>query len=88
MALIARLDEPTMLAAARFAVMSLVILPLLPAGPFGPAPGIQAARIVDARAVVFGHELRRIYRAARQPIQQATRSQDCSAGWFPRRASR
>jgi uncharacterized membrane protein (DUF4010 family) len=38
---IGRLDEPTMLAAARFAVMSLVILPLLPEGPFGPAPGIK-----------------------------------------------
>lgn len=38
---IERLDEPTMLAAARFAVMSLVILPLLPGGPFGPGPGIK-----------------------------------------------
>ena len=36
-----RLDEPTMLAAARFAVMSIVILPLLPEGPFGPGPGIK-----------------------------------------------
>jgi uncharacterized membrane protein (DUF4010 family) len=36
-----RLDEPTMLAVARFAVMSLVILPLLPEGPFGPEPGIR-----------------------------------------------
>lgn len=39
--LIARLDEPTLIAAARFAVMSAVILPLLPAGPYGPAPGIR-----------------------------------------------
>ena len=39
--LVARLDEPTMLAAARFAVMSVVILPLLPVGPFGPSPGIK-----------------------------------------------
>jgi len=38
---VARLDEPTLLAAARFAVMSLVILPLLPQGPFGPGPGIK-----------------------------------------------
>lgn len=38
---VARLDEPTMLAAARFAVMSVVILPLLPEGPYGPAPGIR-----------------------------------------------
>jgi uncharacterized membrane protein (DUF4010 family) len=36
-----RLDELTMLAAARFAVMSIVILPLLPEGPFGPGPGIK-----------------------------------------------
>lgn len=39
--MVARLDEPTMLAAARFAVMSVVVLPLLPVGPFGPAPGIK-----------------------------------------------
>jgi uncharacterized membrane protein (DUF4010 family) len=39
--LVSKLDEPTMLAAARFAVMSAVILPLLPEGPFGPGPGIK-----------------------------------------------
>lgn len=39
--LVERLDEPTMLAAARFGVMSIVILPLLPEGPFGPGPGIR-----------------------------------------------
>jgi uncharacterized membrane protein (DUF4010 family) len=39
--LVAKLDEPTMLAAARFAVMSAVILPLLPEGPFGPGPGVK-----------------------------------------------
>jgi uncharacterized membrane protein (DUF4010 family) len=39
--LVAKLDEPTLLAAARFAVMSAVILPLLPTGPFGPGPGIK-----------------------------------------------
>ncbi|MGH9218058.1 MAG: MgtC/SapB family protein [Vicinamibacterales bacterium] len=39
--LVARLDEPTMLAAARFAVISVVVLPLLPEGPLGPAPGVR-----------------------------------------------
>jgi uncharacterized membrane protein (DUF4010 family) len=39
--MVARLDEPTMLAAARFAVMSAVILPLLPEGPYGPGPGVR-----------------------------------------------
>ena len=39
--MVEKLDEPTMLAAARFAVMSAVILPLLPEGPFGPGPGIR-----------------------------------------------
>ena len=38
---VARLDEPTMIAAARFAVMSVVVLPLLPEGPLGPPPGIR-----------------------------------------------
>ena len=36
-----RLDNTMLLAAARVAVMSAVILPLLPEGPFGPAPGIR-----------------------------------------------
>src|SRR5690349_21481930 len=39
--MVARLDEPMLLAAARFAVMSAVILPLLPEGPFGPGPGFK-----------------------------------------------
>jgi uncharacterized membrane protein (DUF4010 family) len=43
--MVARLDEPTMVAAARFAVMSAVILPLLPEGPFGPAPGIKPRQL-------------------------------------------
>jgi uncharacterized membrane protein (DUF4010 family) len=34
--------EPQALqAGARFAVLALVVLPLMPAGPFGPAPGIR-----------------------------------------------
>ncbi len=36
-----RLDDTMLLAAARVAVMSVVILPLLPEGPFGPAPGFR-----------------------------------------------
>lgn len=40
-AFVARLDGPTMSAMARFAVMSAVILPLLPVGPFGPEPGVR-----------------------------------------------
>jgi uncharacterized membrane protein (DUF4010 family) len=39
--LVARLDEAMLSAAARFAVMSVVILPLLPEGPFGPGPGVR-----------------------------------------------
>jgi uncharacterized membrane protein (DUF4010 family) len=40
-ALARRVDDTTLIAAARFAVMSVVVLPLLPEGPFGPAPGIR-----------------------------------------------
>lgn len=36
-----RLDETALIAAVRFAVMSVVILPLLPEGPYGPGPGIK-----------------------------------------------
>lgn len=39
--LVGRLDETMLLAAARVAVMSVVILPLLPDGPIGPAPGVR-----------------------------------------------
>ena len=39
--LVERLDEPMTIAAARFAVMSIVVLPLLPEGPIGPGPGIK-----------------------------------------------
>ena len=39
--LVERIDERTLLAAVRFAVMAVVILPLLPAGPYGPAPGVR-----------------------------------------------
>ncbi len=38
--LVSRIPPATLEAAVRFAVLSLVILPLLPAGPYGPEPGI------------------------------------------------
>jgi uncharacterized membrane protein (DUF4010 family) len=40
-ALVRRIDDADMRAAARFAVMAVVILPLLPEGPIGPSPGIR-----------------------------------------------
>jgi uncharacterized membrane protein (DUF4010 family) len=40
-ALAARLDDESLRAAARFAVMAVVVLPLLPEGPFGPLESIR-----------------------------------------------
>lgn len=40
-ALVHRLQSETIEAAVRFAVLALVVLPLLPEGPFGPAPGFR-----------------------------------------------
>src|SRR5262245_5295365 len=40
-ALVHRLQSETIEAAARFAVLALVVLPLLPEGPFGPPPGFR-----------------------------------------------
>jgi uncharacterized membrane protein (DUF4010 family) len=40
-ALVYRLQSETIEAAARFAVLALVVLPLLPEGPLGPAPGFR-----------------------------------------------
>lgn len=37
----ARIDGDDLRAGIRFAAMALVILPLLPAGPYGPAPGVR-----------------------------------------------
>jgi uncharacterized membrane protein (DUF4010 family) len=39
--LVHRLRSEAIEAAARFAVLALVVLPLLPEGPFGPAPGFR-----------------------------------------------
>lgn len=40
-ALVDRIQSEVLEAAARFAVLALVILPLLPEGPFGPSPGFR-----------------------------------------------
>ena len=39
-AMVRRLQSDTLEASARFAVLALVILPLLPTGPYGPEPGV------------------------------------------------
>jgi uncharacterized membrane protein (DUF4010 family) len=36
-----RIDDKSLHAAVRFGVMAIVILPLLPEGPFGPEPGLR-----------------------------------------------
>jgi uncharacterized membrane protein (DUF4010 family) len=40
-ALVARIDDEELRAAARFGVMAVVILPLLPEGPYGPLGGVR-----------------------------------------------
>ena len=40
-ALVARIDDEELRAAARFGVMAVVILPLLPKGPYGPLGGVR-----------------------------------------------
>jgi uncharacterized membrane protein (DUF4010 family) len=42
---VARLDDEEMRAAARFGVMAVVILPLLPEGPFGPLGGVRPRQL-------------------------------------------
>jgi uncharacterized membrane protein (DUF4010 family) len=51
-ALVHRIQSETLQAAARFAVLALVILPLLPEGPFGPGAGIRP-RELWALVLVF-----------------------------------
>ncbi|MCK7478768.1 MAG: DUF4010 domain-containing protein [Candidatus Moduliflexus flocculans] len=57
------MDDTAVRAGIRFAVMAVVLMPLLPAGPHGPARRRQAARAVGVRAVLLGHQLRRLHRA-------------------------
>ena len=40
-AFVAKIRSHELMAAARFAVLALVIFPLLPKGPFGPSPGLR-----------------------------------------------
>lgn len=51
-ALVYRLQSMELEAGARFAVMALVILPLLPPGPFGPSPGFRP-RALWAMVLIF-----------------------------------
>jgi uncharacterized membrane protein (DUF4010 family) len=51
-ALVHRIQSHTLQAAARFAVLALVVLPLLPEGPFGPGAGIRP-RELWALVLVF-----------------------------------
>ena len=44
-ALIARIDDAGLRAGVRFAVMAVVILPLLPDGPYGPLGGIRPRQL-------------------------------------------
>ena len=44
-ALIARIDDAGLRAGVRFAVMAVVILPLLPPGPYGPLGGIRPRQL-------------------------------------------
>ena len=39
--MVARIDDVSLRAAARFGVMALVVLPLLPPGPYGPLGGVR-----------------------------------------------
>jgi nucleotide-binding universal stress UspA family protein len=50
--LVHRIRSETLEAAARFAVLALVVLPLLPEGPFGPGPGLRP-RELWALVLVF-----------------------------------
>lgn len=44
-AMIARIDDAGLRAGARFAVMAIVILPLLPDGPYGPLGGVRPRQL-------------------------------------------
>jgi uncharacterized membrane protein (DUF4010 family) len=49
---VSRIQSAELLAAARFAVLALIVFPLLPEGPLGPAPGVHP-RELWALVLVF-----------------------------------
>jgi uncharacterized membrane protein (DUF4010 family) len=53
---VARVDDAEFRNGVRFAVMAAVILPLLPAGPFGPAPGIRPRELWLVVLLITGIE--------------------------------
>jgi uncharacterized membrane protein (DUF4010 family) len=69
-ALVSRIDDEELRAAARFGVMAIVILPLLPAGPYGPFQGIKPRElwvlVLFFTGISFGGYLaRRLFGAGR-----------------------
>lgn len=51
---VARLRSEEVAAGARFAALALVVLPILPAGPFGPGPGIRPQELWALVLIVSG----------------------------------
>jgi uncharacterized membrane protein (DUF4010 family) len=69
-ALVARIDDEELRAAARFGVMAIVVLPLLPEGPFGPLGGFRPRGlwllVLFFTGLSFaGYLLRRLFGAGR-----------------------
>jgi uncharacterized membrane protein (DUF4010 family) len=69
-ALVERIDDAELRAAARFGVMAVVVLPLLPEGPFGPLGGIRPRGlwllVLFFTGLSFaGYLLRRLFGAGR-----------------------
>jgi len=69
-ALVERIDDAELRAAARFGVMAIVVLPLLPEGPFGPLGGIRPRGlwllVLFFTGLSFaGYLLRRLFGAGR-----------------------
>ena len=69
-ALVGRTDDEELRAAARFGVMAIVVLPLLPEGPFGPLGGIRPRGlwllVLFFTGLSFaGYLLRRLFGAGR-----------------------
>ncbi len=53
---VARVDDAEFRSGVRFAVMAAVILPLLPQGPFGPAPGVRPRELWIVVLLITGLE--------------------------------
>jgi len=77
---VASIESHELMAAVRFAVLALVIFPLLPEGPFGPVPGFRPRELWALVLLFSGVSFVSFLALRLVGLHRATGSSGCSAG--------